>query len=372
MMDVAHFLQTINFLRAQSLCALCERYHILAKRHTQFPNLVQLKYSQIESPMADLLVQECRGLIVDEANDWNAVAYPFKKFFNQGEPNAAGIDWSTSKVHEKLDGSLGGLYRYENAWHVARSGIPDAAGPVGASFSGTFKDLFWHTWKMNNYALPDENAQRCYMFELMTPHNRIICHQSAYRLVLLGVRRIDPTFAELAPQPIAASHGWECVRTFPLATLDDCLAAAAQLNPLNAEGYVVSDSNFNRIKIKSPRYVALAHLKDGLSTRRILEIVRANESDEFLTHFPEWKGEYDRVAGAFNALCAQILADYQAIADQADRRQFAKNAQNSRAPAAVFALRDAKVRSPKEFFATCTLPLLERALGIDFFTAQSA
>lgn len=368
-MDVAHSLQTVNFLRAHSLSALRECYLILAKRHSRFPNLVQLKYSQIESPMANPLVQECRGLILDEANDWNVVAYPFKKFFNHAEPNAAGIDWPTAKVHEKLDGSLVTLYRHENAWHVATSGIPDAAGPVGASFPGTFNDLFWHTWKMHNYALPEENAQRCYMFELMTPHNRIICQQSACRLVLLGVRRLDPTFAELSPQPIAASLRWECVRTFPLARLTDCLAAAAELNPMNAEGYVVSDANFNRIKIKSPQYVALAHLKDGLSTRRILEIVRANESDEFLAHFPEWRSEYDRVAGAFNALCAEVFADYQSIAHQPDRRQFAQIAQKSRAPAAVFALRDGKVHSCKEFFSTCTLPLLERALGIDFFPA---
>jgi tRNA splicing ligase len=52
------------------------------------------------------VVQECRGLILDESANWRIVAFPYTKFFNYGEEHAASIDWSTACVQEKLDGSL--------------------------------------------------------------------------------------------------------------------------------------------------------------------------------------------------------------------------------------------------------------------------
>src|SRR5689334_13224443 len=105
-------LETVRFLRLHGLPELCERYKITARRHGYYPGLVQLKYSQIESPMGERIVQECRGLILDEGHDWKVIAFPYTKFFNHGEGHAAPIDWGTAKVYEKLDGSLMTLYSY--------------------------------------------------------------------------------------------------------------------------------------------------------------------------------------------------------------------------------------------------------------------
>ena len=98
-------LQTINFLRSGGkLAQLAEEFGITPRRHGRYPNLVLLKYSQINSPMAERIVQECRGLILDEADQWRVVSAPYFKFFNYGEPHVATIDWSTARVYEKLDG----------------------------------------------------------------------------------------------------------------------------------------------------------------------------------------------------------------------------------------------------------------------------
>lgn len=68
-------------------------------------NLVMFKYSQVDSDMSIKLVQECRGLILDEDTK-EIVSYPFNKFFNFGEPNAAKIDWASARIGQKIDGCV--------------------------------------------------------------------------------------------------------------------------------------------------------------------------------------------------------------------------------------------------------------------------
>jgi hypothetical protein len=366
-------LLTTDFIRTHGLAELCERYKIQAKRHGVYPNIVQLKYSQIDSPMGDPIVQECRGLILNESDDWAVVSFPFRKFFNYGEGHAAAIDWGTATVCEKLDGSLMTLYpllseRGTIHWEVASSGLPDAGGPTGGRYSGTFAGLFWETWINLDYTLPRWDFHASFMFELMTPHNRIVCRQERPRLVLIGVRSLEPPMLELDPAPYAERYGWECARSFPLATLDDCVTAAAALNPADAEGYVVRDAAFNRIKVKSPQYVALAHMKEGFNLRRLLEIVRANESSEFIAHFPEFQADYDRVRVAFDALCADVDLDRAALADIEDRKAYALRAVKCRCSSALFAMKDGKFKAAREYFAACTMAGLERVIGVDLDT----
>ncbi|WP_445240384.1 RNA ligase [Microcoleus vaginatus] len=93
-----------EYLRQHGLETLSETYHIKVTRHRQYPDLVCLKYSQIESPLGEKIVQQCRGIILDSSQDWQIVSYPYDKFFNYGEIHAAAIDWRNAKVYEKLDG----------------------------------------------------------------------------------------------------------------------------------------------------------------------------------------------------------------------------------------------------------------------------
>jgi hypothetical protein len=72
--------------------------------------------------------------------------------------------------------------------------------------------------------------------------------------------------------------------------------------PWNEEGYVVVDKNFNRVKIKSPAYCAIHHLKgNGVpSLSRCLEVFLANETNEILAYFPEFKSVFDEIRNKFN------------------------------------------------------------------------
>ena len=83
---------------------LTEQYGIKCGRSKEYPNLALFKYDQIESPMSEAIVQEARGIVLDENDNWRVVGRGFSKFFNHLEGNAAQIDWSTAKVQEKVDG----------------------------------------------------------------------------------------------------------------------------------------------------------------------------------------------------------------------------------------------------------------------------
>ena len=149
-----------RFLRQQPLNEIQE-YRVKHRRHGRFPNLVLLKYD-IKAPFGEPLVQECRGIVLDESDGWKVVSRAFDKFFNHGEGHAAPIDWSTARVQEKLDGSLAVMYHYAGEWHVATSGSPDASGVVqkagdrtaGAYGDRTFAQYFWETFAAEGGELP--------------------------------------------------------------------------------------------------------------------------------------------------------------------------------------------------------------------------
>lgn len=48
-------------------------WFINIKRHPKYPNLVQFTYDSIKSPKDDPIVIECRGIILDENDNWKVV-----------------------------------------------------------------------------------------------------------------------------------------------------------------------------------------------------------------------------------------------------------------------------------------------------------
>ena len=130
---------------------------------------MQYSYRQTASDLSRPLVQQCRGLILNQ-RDWSIVAYPYAKFFNYGESRAADVDWSTATVTEKVDGSLAILYWYQQ-WHVASQTRPDGSGVLQSG--QTFAEHFWQLFHENRYRLPKEK-HFTYIFELFTSEQPIV------------------------------------------------------------------------------------------------------------------------------------------------------------------------------------------------------
>jgi hypothetical protein len=339
--------------------ALLERdFAIKAKQHGRFPNLWLLKYDQIESPFAEELVQECRGLILDVEDNYRAVAHPYHKFFNHGEALAAPIDWETAIAYEKLDGSLITMYHYAGEWHIATSGTPDADTRINESGT-TFRTLFWETFETQGLVLEDFDPEDTYMFELVGPLNRVVVPYDKPHLFLHGARHLA-TGQEYTPSPSLC----DAPKFWDLGSVGACQAAAEALDPLEQEGYVVVDQYFNRLKIKSPRYVAIHHARDTLSPRRIADLIRMGQGSEFLAYFPQLQGVYDDLKVKYDVVVAGTTRAYEEFKHIPDQKEFALAVKHLPGSGALFNLRAKKVASVQEWIQSLTEPAYHRLLGI--------
>ena len=336
---------------------------IKAKRHSAHQNLVLLKYNQIDSPMSHPIVQECRGIILDEGDNWNVVARGFDKFFNEGEGHAAEIDWPTARYQEKVDGSLCLVFYYKGEWHVATTGTPDAGGNVDKS-ELTFSDYFWQTFNsLLENPLQERSETACYLFELTGPLNRVVIPHQQAGLTLLGARNTI-NWEEVHPSVVAHYFpGIPVVKEFPLQSVQDCIDSFKTMSPLAQEGYVIVDANFKRRKVKHPGYVALHHAKDGMTTKAFVEIVRTGEVSEVLAAFPEFKHLMDDAQERYDILLAALEAEYATHRDIAVQKDFALAVKDSKCSGALFQLRAGKVKSIREFLAKCHIDVMMRLLG---------
>lgn len=349
-----------EYLRKHGIEKLITELHIQANRHEEYSNLVCLKYSQTESPMESEIVRQCRGIILDEDNDWKIVSYPYDKFFNYGEKHAPTIDWNTARVYEKLDGSLMVLYYYKGFWQVQTSGRADAGGGVG-SLPFSFRDLFWNTWKELKYSLPLQ-TNRCYMFELCNPYNRVVVQHTEVSLTLCGVRNLDNLLEE-DPLFWAEKYGWATPSMYSLNSLPQIVKASEFLDPVKSEGYVVCDNNFTRIKIKSPNYVDIAFFaKQSFNSKRMVRLVVLNEGAEFLNYFPEWKEHYDGWLEKYNSLIANIEKDYCHFQQITDQKDFALAIKHLPYSSILFSLRNGKTTSIKQALCNTTIDKLQQLL----------
>lgn len=305
-------------------------------------NLASLKYDQIESPMHEPIVQQCRGMVVDTAMR-EVLAWPYNKFWNHGEHLAAPIEWATARVQEKLDGSLMILYWFAGDWRVASSGHPTAGGSFGAE-SYTFREAFWRFATDLGVKVFGLEPTVTYMLELCHTPNRVVVRHDRPRLVLHGARDmiLGRELSRVELEIFARDAHCELVREFPIYSIEACLAAAETLDPIQHEGFVVVDAKFNRVKIKSPRYVILHHMKGEATPRRAIELWQTGEAAELLTHFPEMASVIEPVQAELDNIADQAAQDYGENMPRASRKEFALAIKDRPWSSVLFKMLDSK------------------------------
>ena len=334
-------------------------------------NLLMLKYSQVDSDFNEVIVRECRGLILNEDTN-EIVSFPFTKFGNFGESYCPEIDWTTARCGEKIDGSLVKIVNVCDNLLISTNGTilaskAPVAEQIGCKYS-TFDDI---VADVLDVVLEKSGWQKklqeeglgvlweegyTYMFELCSPWTRVVVPHKENKLYFLG-KRNNETFEEtyFTDDPIM-SKIFDTPRVFPLKSIDECLAATKEM-PWDEEGYVVCDGKFNRVKVKSAAYLAVHRLKGNgvLSYARAIEIVRTNEIDEVVAYFPEFKDALLECKDRFWKLVSDIenawneyLKIDTSLPTRKDKALWITK--NFKMPGVAFGLLDKKIKSVKSFF----------------------
>ncbi len=346
--------------------------------------LVMLKYSQVDSDFNIKLVRECRGIIFDE-DTWEPVSVPFFKFGNMGESYCPEIDWSTARVGQKVDGSFVKVVNVGDNLLISTNGtILASKAPIAEQIGckhSTFGDIIanvlhsvleksgWHEKLQEEGlgALWEEGYT--YMFELCSPWTRVVVPHKESKLYFLGKRNNktfeetyftdDPVFSKLFGTP----------EVYPLKSIDECISAAKEM-PWDEEGYVVCDGKFNRVKVKSPAYVAVHHLKGNgvLSYARAIELVRTNEVDEVCQYFEEFRPELEECRDRFwklvedtKAAWSEYLAVDSSLPTRKDKALWISK--HFKMPGVAFGLLDKKIESVEKFFMEAPSSKLLKHLG---------
>jgi RNA ligase len=211
----------------------------------------------------------CRGLVTD--NDGNIVARPFKKFFNIEEGKH--ISTKEFEVFEKMDGSLGIMFKYNGLMVCATRG------------SFTSEQSVWMNKFADKYNYQDIIVDGfTYLFELIYPQNRIVVdYGDQERMVLLGIIKTES--GEEVPYDDIFFDGWDVVEKY------DGVKDYTTLKNMvknNHEGFVVRFSNGDRMKVKGEEYIRLHKIMTNISTTSVWEILsNGGRIEDFLTDVPD-------------------------------------------------------------------------------------
>lgn len=320
-------------------------------------------YSQIDSDMSNPIVQEARGIIFWEET-MLPVCIPFFKFFNVQETQAAEIDWSTAEVQEKLDGSIIKLWYHNYGWHVSTNGTinalnaelqtPVILGDKKDIQVKNYMDLFIYANQKRIDWYDSLDKGYTYIFELVSPYNRVVVPYKETKLYHIGTRNNYTLIEE------DLDIGIEKPRKYNISTLEECLRISENL-PFDEEGYVVVDSEYNRVKIKSHAYVAAHHLKNNgvVTYSRVLDMIKANGQDDFLSIYPEYTEVFDEVSGKllfFIEECINLLKEFNQT-NFDTRKDFAVWAVSKKFPSLLFLLLDGKVGNTEVDITTYILSI---------------
>jgi RNA ligase len=297
--DVA---RTVALLRSGELAEHYARW-VSVQRHPA-GDLVVLNYTRDAqyTGMWDEVTLCCRGLIVD-TRTWEVAAWPFAKFFNVNErpetvPEA--LPHEPFAVYEKIDGSLGLLFRGPEGLALASRGSFTSDQAVrGTALLHRLTGLD---------AIPDELTL---LFEIIYPENRSVIRYDFTGLVVLAGfdRRTGEELSWEAVRGWAGRLGCRTPRVYPFTTLAEVLESRAAL-PSDLEGYVVRFASGLRVKLKGDAFLTLHKLVWGLSEKRVLDTLAAGAYEAFLREVPEeFRPEVEKLAARFHEEAALLLAE---------------------------------------------------------------
>jgi RNA ligase len=217
-----------------------------------------------------------RGLILD-VNTGEVVARPFPKFFNWSEYGRT-TDAPLKFITEKIDGSLGILYRTQDGYRIATRG----------AFDG--EQALWATqYLKNNFSLDGLANELTLLFEIVYPENRIVIdYGDREDLILLGAR--NRFTGEMLPletvRELASHYKFNMPTSYDFSSVDEMIAAAAKLNAEH-EGWVATFEDGSIFKFKGTLYQMAHKLLIGVTFNQVLEAIANGRFDALIEGVPD-------------------------------------------------------------------------------------
>ena len=245
----------------------------------------------------DDITLNMRGTILDR--EGNIVARAFPKFFNMEEHDQKDIPNEPFEVFEKMDGSLGILFNYNQEWHLATKG----------SF---VSDQSIKGWKLlEKYDYKRLSPDYTYLFEIVYPENRIVVSYDYEDLVLLAIINNKDGHEYDIHSDILDTLNFKLVKKYH--GVDDYKKLKSTIGD-NSEGFVIRFKSGFRMKIKGEEYVRLHRLITNFSNVDIWETLKEGKDlNLFLDRVPD---EFDAwVRKTMNS----ILTHYQRLESQVEK-----------------------------------------------------
>lgn len=283
----------------------------------------------------DNITLMCRGLILSSGGE--IISNPFPKFFNVEElesPNLPDIPLEPFQVYEKLDGSLGILYKTPYGFRISsRGAFASPQADVGSDM------LYRHLEQHGNHFQDDLT----YLFEIIYPDNKIVIdYGNRAEIVLLAVRETD-TGKEL-PIESFLHLGFTIAKRYD--GIKDYTRLKNLFSAEGKEGFVILFEGGMRMKIKFEEYIRLHKLLSGLTKRTVWECLSAGQNvDDFLKDFPD--EEYIKIHAAEKKFLNKYLEIETTCKEQfrndfPDRKSAAKYILTCKYPSILFKMLDGK------------------------------
>lgn len=279
-----------------------ENGFINEQSHPEYPHLKVYKYSQstVIDRQWNPYTMTSRGLILDtQAKE--VVALPFIKFFNYDEvirtTDIFTIDFVAS---EKMDGSMGTIFFYDNKWRIATMGSFTSEMAIYAQKYIDEKIDTSHLIKGNTY-----------LTEIVYPENRIVIPYEKSAIYLLAVFTKDGIELDVDTlNDIAKKAGFDRPVIYDFKTLSEALELTKALDYTH-EGYVIRFSNGARIKLKGDEYCRIHKLICRVTPLAIWEMMLNNDDmNKWKNDLPEeMRTDFIQIESLLTNALNQVLKD---------------------------------------------------------------
>jgi T4 RnlA family RNA ligase len=312
----------------QDLEKMIQQGYVRVTKHTH-ANLFIFNYTaktQYEY-MWNEVTAICRGLILNDKH--RIVARPFMKFFNYGElPNQV-LPNEPFEVFDKMDGSLGILYWWNDRPFIATRGSFTSDQAIKAN--EILQNLYFH-------CIEKLDRTKTYLFEIIYPENRIVIDYGAREeLVLLAIidmeTGIESALTEIGFPIVPSYDGLNDFDTIRKMQIDE------------KEGFIVKFKSGYRVKIKFTEYVRLHKIITQVSSKIIWQhLMNDLPFDDLLEKVPDefyhWvQDTINDLKQKFTKIEEEARAEFK---DLGDRKSTALYFQTCKYPAILFRMLEGK------------------------------